>query len=244
MNRCTCGYETTDRSNYRRHVRTCRLTLKQKYDSALSSLRIAEQTIAKGNRDLTASRLENDRLKTAIRALQSRSLLRDCNICIVNNLYPYSQEPCVVSPAMVQQLLLQPSESVPRFVELKHFTGPIHSRNIHLPNRRGNTVQVVEQHNGGLRWMHRDRKTVVDELFERHLDELRVRYAAEQVCVWREWYRTEGLGDLHARDTVSWKEQLTKVDLILMNNQKSLTEARGDIAPAGYVESADGKHAI
>ena len=151
-----------------------------------------------------------------------KNTITNNNICIVNNIYPYSKEPAVVPDSVVQSLLHKPSESVPRFVQLKHFTGPLWARNIHLPNRRGNTVRVIERDDtSGLHWVHRDRKTVLDELFERHVEELRDNYGADSVTKWREWYVSSGLATECPRETTEWKDQLMKLDLLLVNHQNS-----------------------
>lgn len=218
---CVCGYTSEDRSNTRRHMRTCRHHIKRKYDElveqhqeTVARLRATEEILK--DRDLALSRARRDLSNLRAR----KNTITNNNICIVNNIYPYSKEPTIVPDSVVQSLLHKPSESVPRFVQLKHFTGPLWARNIHLPNRRGNTVRVIERDaSSGLHWVHRDRKTVLDELFERHVEELRDNYGADRVTKWREWYVSSGLATDCPRETAEWKDQLTKLDLLLINHQ-------------------------
>ena len=233
---CPCGYLTIDRSNYRRHQRSCKSIQKRDYDTlmakhvhTLRQFKDVRSTLERRVIELHKSRQEVERLRACVQALRAKrqvTNVRDCNICIVNNVYAYRKEPRVVPPATVQRILSEPSESVPQFLQLKHFTGPLCARNIHLPNRRGNTVQVVEECTGGiLRWVHHDRKTMVEELFETHLDELRESYNADCVCEWKKWYDTHNLGG--ERNTTEWKDQLSKVDLVLVNNQQTRPTEEG-----------------
>lgn len=201
--------------------------MKRKYDDLLEVHRAtterlrATEAILK-NQDFALARARRD-----LSALRSRKKTITNNICIVNNnIYPYSKEPAVVPDAMVQRLLHKPSESVPRFVQLKHFVGPLWARNIHLPNRRGNTVRVIERDGAErLHWVHRDRKTLVHELFERNVEELREKYGADRVTKWREWYVSSGLATSCARETAEWKDQTIKLDLLLVNHQNSSLSA-------------------
>jgi hypothetical protein len=218
---CLCGYISEDKSNFKRHQKSCKHTIKRKYDDLL---RVHDTTLEELNetkRELCSKQKELQEVIDTVKQLKKKTTtIKDCNICIVNNIYPHSREPAIISPTIIEQLLQSPTESVPNFIQLKHFVGPLSARNIQLPNIRGNTVKVVAETNTGLRWVHRDRKEFVDDLFERNLDELRTNYNAERVQAWKEWYRSTGLHGLHARETTTWKEQLCKLDLLLVNHQR------------------------
>ena len=182
-------------------------------------LQTLREKLSKRDCELEACKQENKKLRMKLRT--NGTTMRNCNVCIVNNVFPYAKEPPILSPAVVKELLRHPSESIPKFVQMKHFTGPTCSRNIHLPNRRGNTVQVIEECNGTLRWVHKDRRTLVDNLVERHMEELREHYEADHVRAWRQWFIATGLNSSDARLSSEWKDQINKVDLILMNHQDS-----------------------
>ena len=225
--KCPCGYSTHDRSNFRRHHKSCRATRDAAFDTMRGELCRVQAELHKRSVELSEchckiARLE-DRVASLIRQPHTKTTtVRDCNI-FVTNIFPYAAEPAVLAPERVHQLLatVTPSDSVPKFVQLKHFCGPMASRNIYLPNRRGNTVLVVEAvGDGQLRWVHRDRKGVVDDMLERNLDELCRSYNADQVIPWRQWLVASGLSSMQRRNTPAWKEQLAKLDLILVNHQR------------------------
>ena len=231
---CVCGYSSQDRSNLRRHIRSCKMERDRQHSDLIESLRTTRKSLIEAQamisqRDIALidSRREVEHLRKKLQRREATSRItnvRDCNICIYNSVYPHSKEGILLPQAIVDPLLRTPSESVPRFIQLKHFTGPNIARNIHLPNRRGNTIQVVEECDGVLRWVHRDRKTTLDTLFERHLNELRNVYGAESVETWMQWYQGKGLSDETRRHTIEWKEQLGKLDLVLINHQRDNNE--------------------
>lgn len=231
---CSCGYQTSDRSNFRRHKRSCRTVRDAAFDTLHGKLCQVQDQLRRRDAELIEchrqiARLE-DRVTSLLRQPQSKTTnVRDCNI-FVTNVFPYASEPAVVAPEQVHHLLhnVTPSDSVPKFVQLKHFCGPMASRNIYLPNRRGNTVLVVESSNDGqLRWVHRDRKGVIDDMLERNLNELCRSYCAEEILPWREWLVASGLSSMERRQTPAWKEQLAKLDLILINHQRKTDSLQG-----------------
>ena len=232
---CGCGYKSSDRSNYKRHQRSCRTLRETELDALRSRLDQTRRSLQTRELELLECRLKIARLESHVANLKSSAptTVRDCNI-FVTNIFPYASEPCVVvSPERVDTLLqnVTPNESVPRFVQLKHFSGPMAARNIYLPNRRGNTVLVVEAaEDGRMRWVHRDRKGVMDDMLERHITELQTDYSADRVIPWRQWLLNSGLAGMRRRSTPAWKEQLAKLDLILVNHQR---------APRG-IEATDG----
>ena len=66
--------------------------------------------------------------------------------------------------------------------------------------------------------MHRDQKETVDELFEENLEVLRDEYDADSIKLWHDWFVKNRLGDDDARSTREWKDQLQKLELVLMND--------------------------
>lgn len=222
---CECGYNTLDRSNFKRHRKTCRSIRDSEVENLRSELSRTRQRLESRDLELSRCRKKIARLETCVARLKSTSgktTVRDCNI-FVTNIFPYASEPSVVTPEQVDSILstVTPSESVPRFIQLKHFSGPLAARNIYLPNRRGNTVLVVEASDDGrMRWVHRDRKGVIDDMLERNITELRTNYRADRVIPWHQWLRTSGLLGVQRRSTPAWKEQLAKLDLILVNHQR------------------------
>lgn len=244
---CECGYISVDRSNFRRHQRTCRVTRETTVKALRAGLDQAHSDLRDRDGELVECRRRIARLEECIVGLKRtrtvKTTVRDCNI-FVANIFPYDSEPTVLAPNQVHTLLetAPPDESVPRFVQLKHFCGPHASRNIYLPNKRGNTVCVVETvENGRLRWVHRDRKDVVDDMLERNLDELRTNYRAERIIPWKEWLISSGLASIQRRSTPAWKEQLAKLELLLMNNPRSGRDAQvpDDVLNGGPIARID-----
>lgn len=222
---CACGYNTIDRSNYRRHRRSCRATKENAHETLRIELDRVRSDLRMREIELTACHRKIAKLEDRIARLKCipSTTMRDCNI-FVTNIFPYATEATmVIAPEQVHELLrtVTPSESVPRFVQLKHFSGPLATRNIYLPNRRGNTVLVVESsEDGKLRWVHRDRKNVINDMLERNLDELRTNYRADLMVPWYNWFANSGLSSTQRKSTPAWKEQIAKLDLILVNHQR------------------------
>lgn len=236
MLKCVCEYNTSDRSNFKRHQKRCRRTHRDEVDSMRSTLAKTQLVLEQRELELHQYRKKIFRLESHIEKLRAThpTLVRDCNI-FVTNVFPYATESAVVPREKVHTMLsmVSPSESIPRFVQLKHFCGPLAARNIYLPNRRGKTVLVVEAaENGQTKWVHKDRRGTVDEMLERNLIELRNSYSAENIWAWKEWLMMSGLSTVQRRSTSAWKEQMTKLDLILVNHQQ----------PRQSVSAAAGNH--
>ena len=65
------------------------------------------------------------------------------------NICPFGQEP-PIQHEDVKPLLTLPAKSVPKYIQMKHFTSS-DTKNVCLTNVRGNTIQVVEEDQYGTR---------------------------------------------------------------------------------------------
>ena len=134
---------------------------------------------------------------------------------------PFGKEEAV-DEARIRQLLGDPRTSVSQLVKLKHFDKAA-SRNVRLRNKRGSTVEVVREEAGGeKKWVHEDRKTIVEELFDAgRLDLLEVADGDEEPH--GRWLRFDD-SVMAAQDSATkegkrlYREQLSLVDRALMSN--------------------------
>ena len=78
-------------------------------------------------------------LKQEVEQLRSnQKTINNFNI----NIIPFGSEPSLTTDE-VRPLLYRPFESVPKYIELKHF-GKENTANIRISNKRGNTIQILE----------------------------------------------------------------------------------------------------
>lgn len=147
------------------------------------------------------------------------------NVTIV---LPYGQEPDLTKAQVNSILSCIPSESVPKYVEMKHFSRP-ETSNIRITNKRGNTMQVLQQTADQTegkrvrRWVDRDRKEMVSDITERSLDELVDNYNAVKHKPWKMWYEASQLDKDGFDKTQAFRELVKKVDnLITSQNPRNL----------------------
>lgn len=120
-----------------RHKRTCKvIRVTHKLCSEIEELR--EENIA------LKARLE-----------EARGAKPNVNVQMQNNVIfnVYGQEDSLANEQVGSILCsLLPIESVPKYIKMKHFSKP-ENANIHIKNKRGRTIQVVEEdENKRRRW--------------------------------------------------------------------------------------------
>lgn len=209
---CVCGYNTT--SQMARHQRTCKKfaiqTLEVRCNDAL-------QECAKLTTDNEQLSTENEQLRNEITELRAR--LDECRNARPNvqnnvtiNMVPYGQEERLTNAQVRTILSSIPSESVPRYIEMKHFRRPEHS-NIRITNKRGRTLQIVEEDsNKRLRWVDKDRKTMLCAMTDTSLEQLIDQFNAENYKIWNDWFEGSGLKHEGYDKTEAFKEIMTKVE--------------------------------
>lgn len=134
------------------------------------------------------------------------------------NICPFGQEPAIQHED-VKPLLTLPAKSVPKYIQMKHFTSS-DTKNVCLTNVRGNTIQVVEEDQDGTRkWVQRDRNQTIYDMTESNLEELKEKHKALRVAVWKQWYEESGLSGNGYYKTDAWKEIQKQVELLLLNNR-------------------------
>ena len=192
MTECICGYNIV--AHMARHKRTCKVK------------KVTEKLLQ-----------ENEQLRNEITELKAR--LDECrnsrpnvqnNVTI--NIVPYGREEPLTNAQVRSILSSIPSESVPRYIEMKHFRRP-ESSNIRITNKRGRTLQIVEEDsNKRLRWVDKDRKTMLSAITDSSLEELIDQFDAEKYKIWNDWFETSGLKDEGYDKTDAFKEIMSKVE--------------------------------
>lgn len=157
-------------------------------------------------------RCEFDRLRARIEELERNpKVVNNYNNFIVNIL-PFSEE-LTLSQAEIKSLLEPASESVPKYVKLKHFT--YGHGNVKIPNKSQNRIQVFSEINGQKTWVTRDKKTVIDEITGNSIHELADKYkACELSQTWKNWVHQYTCSDNKTQQELS-----TQVMYTIMDNQ-------------------------
>ena len=221
---CVCGYNTA--AALARHKRTCKVIawyekcvhLQQELDRVSADnahfvdLQTENERLRAENLELTA-RLEEAR---AARPVQN------VNNNVTINIVPYGQEEALTTTD-VQSILqhLPGSETIPRYIEMKHFRNPENS-NIRITNKRGRIMQVVEEDGRKRRrWVDRDRTEMLSAITEKSLDELLNEFDAEKYKRWNQWYESSGLDDEGFDKTDAFREIMKKVENVITSQNRS-----------------------
>ena len=220
---CSCGYETTDRSNFCKHRKRC-----SHHAFATQLHKLRQENMALRAQLTGLGPTAEDRLQSAIDELRleflasAASLQRQIDqrspatVDTATGLHSYKGEPEESRPSMaeVKKLLMKPQDSVAGLVKLKQ----THCPNVRINNVRSKYLQVVETAaTGEQQWVHRERKATICELVEDNLDELVDVYRAEKVPAWRQWYASSGLTKEGYDKTDAYKTLIVKVEQVLLD---------------------------
>ena len=134
------------------------------------------------------------------------------------NIVPYGEEPAM-EKSKVFKLLKQwiPSESIPNYVRLKHFTADS-AKNVRMTNVRSNMLQVFKHENGQTQWLHMDKKNMLNEIVLNGLDDL-IEFGATNIISWNSWYLRTGLNEHGYDKKPEWKTLMNKVEKIIINSR-------------------------
>lgn len=141
------------------------------------------------------------------------------NVAMVN----FGEEP-EVHRDLVRPLLtnLPPMDSVPRYVQLKHFTKP-ETSNVRIRNKKHRICQIVEADaNNQQRWVDRDRTRIVSQITEKSLDELIEDHNATSSRAWRAWYEGAGLGLDGYDKTPTFQQLVRDVDNVITSQNNPI----------------------
>ena len=200
MDTCECGYQSTSGArNLQRHKKSCLRRIIVIKDNQINDL-VSQ---------VTSLKQEVEQLKI------NQKTINNFNI----NIIPFGSEPSLTTDE-VKPLLYRPFDSVPKYIELKHF-GKENTANIRISNKRGNTIQILEHDSTKkrMRWVEKDKKEEINKLTDLNLDELKDRYSADKVGVWRQWYNESGLADNGYDKTQTWKNLVKQVENVLVTNR-------------------------
>jgi hypothetical protein len=205
--KCECGYSTSLKYNFTRHQSKCvanQLALKNA--ELCSEIAFLKDKIG----ELTAENAELRRSSTTINVTNNNNI----------NIVAYGQEP-VPELQDVLKILRPPERSVARYIELKHFAHP-ETSNLRIKNKRSRTMQVVEKDaSKRLRWTEKDKKRMIEKLVEENLEELTETHGAEQVLLWKQWYRSNGLANDGYDKTEAWKRMNNDVEDMLISQREN-----------------------
>jgi hypothetical protein len=217
---CVCGYSVSH--HLARHKRTCkhlRAATERLLREENARLVSRNEALAAQNAELCA-RLEELRARPVVNTTVNANTVTA--VTAVTVVCPYGQEdaPAYDEVGQVLQTLL-PSDSVPRYVQMKHFRRP-ETANIRIPNKRGRTLQVVEQDEMHRRkWVDRDRKEMLFAITNASLDELVERFNAEKYHAWNRWFERSGLKDEGYDKTDAFREIMKKVEHVITSQNPS-----------------------
>jgi hypothetical protein len=221
---CPCGYSIA--SNLARHKRTCKVIawhekcveLERQVDGLMA------ENVCLKERQVENERLREENLELTVRLKEARAArpVQNVNNNVTINVVPYGQEEAL-SAAEVRGILQQlpGSETIPRYIEMKHFRNP-ESSNIRITNKRGRIMQVVEE--DGLkrrRWVDRDRTEMLSAITEKSLEELLNEFDAEKYKRWNQWYELSGLDNEGFDKTDAFREIMKKVDNMITSQNRS-----------------------
>lgn len=205
-----------------RHKRTCKVLKLSILESENARLLAENARLLAENARLLAvnDELVNENLELNARLDESRKA-RPVHNNVTINIVPYGQEE-PLSSAQVQSILSRlPSESVPRYIEMKHFSKP-ENANIRITNKRGRILQVVQEDgNKRRRWVDRDRIDMLSAITEQSFEELIDQFDAEKYKNWNQWYESSGLDKEGYDKTDAFREIMKKVDNIITSQNAS-----------------------
>ena len=216
---CVCGYMGTTKANLLRHKDKCRQYVIHLFEEERRVLQSERDSYKAEAESLRAQVCELEgRLDEARNARPTQNVTNQ-NVTI--NIVPYGQEE-PLTKAQVRSILSSiPSESVSKYIEMKHFSKP-ESANIRIPNKRGRTLQVVEEDvQKRRRWVNKDRKEMLTAITDASLDELIEKFDAEKYMGWNNWFESSGLKDEGYDKTDAFKEIMKKVDNIITSQNPS-----------------------
>ena len=158
-------------------------------------------------------RAENLELTARLEEARAARPVQNVNNNVTINIVPYGQEE-PLSSADVRSMLqhLPGSESISRYIEMKHFRRP-ENANIRITNKRGRIMQVVEEDGQKRRrWVDKDRTEMLSAITEKSLEELLNEFDAEKYKRWNSWYESGGLDKEGFDKTDAFREIMKKVD--------------------------------
>lgn len=232
---CVCGY--TRLSQMARHKRSCKQF----------AIHVIEEKYKDSEAQCEKYRQENEQLRAEIGELKgrleearnARPNVNNVHNNVTINILPFGQE-VPLSIEEVKPLMRIPSESVPRYIEMKHFRRP-ETANIRIPNKRGRTIQVVEEDRNGKRrrWVDKDRKELLSQLTDTSLDELLEHYNAGNDVMWNHWFKNSRLNDEGYDKTETFREIVRKVENVITSQR-----AQNVLCDEGVDEESEGEEEL
>ena len=212
--KCECGYERKDKSNWCRHRKSCkvakavtplkveagRMSSKQEdfatYNASLHMLHSQLRTMQEEQKRLTSTVSEIQKQLQAI--VPSRTTINNTvNNTVHIHIYPFGSTPLPLRRDVIA-ILRDPSSSLPAYFGLKHMSDP-KRRNVKLITVDGTTkisIYKKDMRTGLLGWKAYDRKQTLETLVNGCLDDLNHKFEAPNSTVWgnwRRWAADEGL---------------------------------------------------
>lgn len=226
---CVCGYE--GRSDYVKntHEPNCKakfkienletelITLKTQFQIETNKLKTTIQT--KDNKIQTLFENLQHANENIIKLTKQQKTTHTINNVVNINVSPFGFEPDLDRLEVIS-LLKNPCNSIPKYIELKHFQKG--NQNIKIQNLRSSQIQVVEDGEHGKKWVYKDKLTTLTHLVDINLDELIDKYSADTICkAWKIWYEGNNLNKNGYENTPEFKRIVKEVECILLNSRNT-----------------------
>ena len=210
---CTCGYNSNHCGNFNKHLRRCSAG-EQRYAND-THVRITELESI-----VDTLQRENESLRQRLKESESRPQTVNYTT-ITNNITfvsPFGHERVDhISDSDMRNLLQNPLTSVSKYIQLKHFDRA-ENRNVRMRNKRANTVEVVRETSTGKRWMHEDKKEIVEQLYDAGRLDLWGIADEQQNRAWCQFDESVMDSQDGNRKRDMYTDQLRMVERTLMNN--------------------------
>ena len=249
FNACYCGYQRSDKGNWSRHLKTCRVAqavqpLQQEVDrlrslqdeAAASAARQREDTIERLERRLAAQEEQHAELVATVAAMDARMQAlvpgtvnniqnNTINTTININIHPYEKTP-LPPRKTVASVFKQPAASIPTYFGQKHLAGP-KTRNLRITDARGSKMSVYtrDRRSGVNKWVERDRRDMLIDIVRDIVCDLYEEFSSPKDPTWkawRQWAVAEGLkGYSEAHEMDAFKSAVDQIEQKIIDSTAS-----------------------
>ena len=238
--RCPCGHTAPAKWNVKRHMKdSCKVV-------KAASLNVDKAAVAELKASLEAEKAlrmgavarieelteETASLKAKIKELEARPSRTVTNHNI-DDLPPIRKfrlnrgvqhvsldEEMLPSKTLVKELLSDPMTAVPKYFELKYFTGTV-TPSIRMTNVKKRELLVVEcGQDGTNRWARVDTGDTIEWLVDTSYDELRYHYKAKREPAYKRWTKQERLDEPAYDKTPAFKKMKKDFEEIIIQHSK------------------------
>ena len=183
---CDCGYTTSNRANFTRHQKTCRVVSIETKDRLVAEkdeviARVTaekDEVIAEKNEMIKYLQEQLAQLAKSLntpRTVTTNLTQNNANTTTNNNnnqRYTVNQATNVfgnentdhITSEQWKMLISEPETAIAKLVQLTHSVP--HNQNIRVPNKRERRYETIVEEEGAKRWKSVDKKNVLEDLWE------------------------------------------------------------------------------